>query len=226
MRKLFIPLVLLICFSGSAQTNLTGAYGYSLPVEGDAPKDEKNNGPEGSLVLVRLDGNKYRFWLDVSKGWPSYNQGVTDGTITFKNDTASFDNSYEDADYPCILKFKAKGNTININSMSTSFNCGFGNGVVADGDYARLKKQPIINNHWLKEQYFQAGSMQVTAKKAMIYQDENGTKAFAKPQYFIKGDKLLNIDEREKTVYTEYVTPSGKFVYGWLRKSDLKILGN
>ena len=76
------------------------------------PKGEENSGPSGSLVLVRMDGNKYRFWLDVIIGRPDYNRGETDGTITFVNDTASFDNTYEDAEHPCILKFKLAGNTI------------------------------------------------------------------------------------------------------------------
>jgi hypothetical protein len=224
MRHLLSFFLLLSTLTAICQVNLTGSYGYSFPAREDAPKEEKKNGPTGNLTLVKLDGNKYRFWLDVNKGWPSFNQGMTDGTIVFKNDTASFDNTFEGAEDPCLLRFKAKGNVININSMSSSFNCGFGNGVNADGDYTRLKKQPLINNTWLKEQYFQSGTMQVISKKAILYQDENGTRPYLKSQYFIKGDKLLNIDETEKTVYTEYVTPAGKFIYGWLKKTDVKIL--
>jgi hypothetical protein len=34
----------------------------------------------------------------------------------------------------------------------------------------------------------------------------------------------MNIAETEKTVYTEFITPAGKFVYGWLRKTDVKLI--
>jgi hypothetical protein len=220
----FIFVVLIFTGIAAASQPLPGSYAYSFKSQGNPPKEEKAVGPQGTLTLLKMDDKKYRFWLDVNKGWPSYNQGVTDGTLVFVNDTASFDNTYEDADHPCILKFKVKGTTISINSMSSSFNCGFGNGVVADGDYVRLKKQPVMNNSWLKEQYDQSPAMVITAKKAVLYQDENATRPFAKTQYFVKGDKLINIDEREKTVYTEFISPTGKFVYGWLKKTDVKLL--
>lgn len=223
MRKLIFIILTISSLSVYAQP-IPGSYGYSFKPQGNPPKGEQGNGPSGTLTLIKMDSKTYRFWLDVTVGWPSYNQGQTDGTLVFINDTASFDNTYEDADHPCILKFKLKGNTIHINSQSTSFNCGFGNGVNADGDYVRSKKQPVLNYGWLKEQYFQSTYFQVTAKKAILYQDENATRPFSKGQFFIKGDKLLNIDEREKTVYTEFINPAGKFVYGWLRKEDIKLL--
>ena len=228
MKKLFLLSILFtVSIVVAAQKDLSGSYGYSFP----PPVNNHNNkedvvGPNGNLVLLKMDGNKYRFWLEVTIGPPSYNRGETDGTLTFMNDTASFDNTYEDSEKPCILKFKITGTTININSMSTSFNCGFGNGVNADGDYARLAKQPVMNNAWLKEVYSQSPSIIITAKKAEIFKDENCRHSFSKSQYFVKDDSLLGIAETEKTVYTEFITPSGKFVYGWLKKTDLKVVGN
>jgi len=63
----------------------------------------------------------------------------------------------------------------------------------------------------------------IEARKAEIFQDENGLHPFAKSQYFIRGDKLLSIAETEKTVYTEFFTPAGKFIYGWVKKADIKM---
>ena len=97
----------------------------------------------------------------------------TDGTITFLSDTASFDNTFEDAEKPCILKFKLTGTTININSQSTSFNCGFGNGVNADGDYAGLKTQPVLDNKWLHKEYPSTPYASISSNKAELFQDEN-----------------------------------------------------
>jgi hypothetical protein len=34
----------------------------------------------------------------------------------------------------------------------------------------------------------------------------------------------MNIAETEKTVYTEFITTTGKFIYGWLRKTDVKLV--
>lgn len=221
MKKSIACLLLMAFYlSAPAQKDLTGAYGYSSPIQGNPGNDKDATGPEGLLVLMKMHGNTYRFWLNVTIGWPNYNVGESDGTLTIVNDTASFDNTMEDAEHPCILKFSVKGKTIHINSMSTSFNCGFGNQVHADGDYAWLQQQPALNNAWLREQYFSSPLFTVTSKKAEIFQDENCRRAFPKKQYFIQGDKVLAVAEYEKTVYVEYITPKGQFVYGWVRKTD------
>ncbi len=224
--KRFLSIAVLLLFTAAcySQANLSGAYGYSMKIEGNPGNDKDATGPKGTLVLLRMEDNKYRFWLDVTIGWPNYNVGETDGTITFVNDTASFDNTFEEATTPCILKFKLNGTTININSLSTSFNCGFGNGVNADGDYARLKTQPVLNNDWLKKEYHQSPTITITSNKAELFQDENGLRPFTKKQYFVKGDQLLSIAETEKTVYTEFISASGKFIYGWIKKTDVKMM--
>lgn len=225
MKKIFLIAGLsLVTLFVTAQTNYSGSYGYYFKPQGNTGNDKDATGPTGNLVLLKMDGNKYRFWLDVTLGWPNYNVGETDGTITFVNDTASFDNTFEDATHPCILKFKISENKININSLSTSFNCGFGNGVNADGDYEKLKSQPVLNYEWLKKQYSQTPTIIINSKKAEVFQDENCLHPFAKAQFFTKGDSLLSIAETEKTIYTEFITAAGKFMYGWLRKTDLKIV--
>jgi len=219
-----LPVICLARLVSAAPTNLSGNYGYSFKPNGDTGNDKQATGPTGNLSLLKMEGNKYRFWLDVTIGWPNYNVGETDGTLTFINDTASFDNTFEDAENPCILKFKVTGNMIHINSMSTSFNCGFGNGVNADGDYTKLTSQPVMNNDWLKKQYYQTPILLITANKAELFQDENTRRPYPVPQYFKTGDSLLSIAETEKTIYTEYFTPAGKFLYGWLRKTDVKVI--
>jgi hypothetical protein len=219
MKKLTILLAISFCYCyTSAQTNYAGTYGYQLANESH-PKD-KNAIPGGTLVLVKMEDNKYRFWLDVLNGAPGWNRGETDGTITFTGDSALFDNTFEDATNPCILKFKMGKNTININSQSTSFNCGFGNGVHADGDYPKLKVQPVTDNKWLNDQYHESPVVTITSKKALLYHDENCR--MEKEGSFVKGISLLNIQETENTFYTEYINPQGKFMYGWVKKINIK----
>ena len=168
-----------------------------------------------------MDGDLYRFWLDVTTGWPNYNVGETDGTITLVNDTASFDNTFEDAERPCILNFQLSNNVITINSQSTSFNCGFGNGVHADGEYTFDKVQPKLDNIWLQKEYYSSPTIEVIKNKAQLYSDENCL--YAKTQFFVKGNKLLSIAENQTSIYTEFITPDGKFMWGWLNKKDVKI---
>jgi hypothetical protein len=225
-RFIYSIVLLLLVTTAYTQKIFSGAYGYSFNPPENTGNDKNATGPKGSLVLLQMDGYKYRFWLDVTLGWPNYNLGETDGTILFINDTASFDNTFEDALTPCILKFKINGNTITINSLSTSFNCGFGNGVNADGDYTKLNNQPVFNNAWLKKEYHQSPAATVIAEKAEVFQDENCLHSFTPKKYFQKGDSLLSIAETEKTMYTEYIPSPGKFVYGWIKKSAIKIIAS
>ena len=225
MKRIFFTLLFyLLSIFAMAQTNLSGSYGYTFKPGGNTGNDKNATGPTGTLILLKMEGDKYRFWLDVTLGWPNYNVGETDGAVTFVNDTASFDNTFEDAEKPCILKFKITGNVVNINSLSTSFNCGFGNGVNADGDYTKLKTQPILNNAWLKKEYQQSPTIIITSNKAEVFQDENHLYPFSKKQYFVKGDQLISIAETEKMIYTEFITLPGKFIYGWIKKTDIKLL--
>ncbi|OSZ76954.1 hypothetical protein CAP36_11005 [Chitinophagaceae bacterium IBVUCB2] len=223
MKKLvFFAALFLVTVSLTAQINHSGTYAYSFKPQGDPPKTEADKGPTGKLVLLRMDGNKYRFWLDVGLGWPNYHVGETDGTIFIVNDTASFDNTFEDASHPCILKFKIESNKININSLSSSFNCGFGSGVNADGDYTKLAVQPTLNNEWLKKEYYNSPRIIITSPKAEIFQDESCLHSFTPKRFFNKGDNLINISETEKTVYTEFIPSPGKLIYGWIKKSEVK----
>ncbi|MBK7292040.1 MAG: hypothetical protein IPI78_18435 [Chitinophagaceae bacterium] len=121
MKKIFVlTTFVLLTITSFSQTDYSGLYSYSFKPKGNPPATEKARGPNGQLVLLKMEGNLYRFWLDVTIGWPNYNVGETDGTITLVNDTASFDNTFEDAERPCILKFQLSNNVITINSQSTS----------------------------------------------------------------------------------------------------------
>ena len=56
MKKIFLlPTLLAIGLILQAQTNFSGAYGYSFTPEGDPPATEKNRGPKGNLVLLKGD---------------------------------------------------------------------------------------------------------------------------------------------------------------------------
>ncbi len=220
MKKyLFVLAVLFISNSVAGQVNYSGEYGYSYKPQGKAPKEFANEGAQGNLGLLKIDENVYRFWLDINKGWPSYNMGEATGTITIKGDSAVYDNSYENAKSKCLLHFYFKKDKVVLTADAVSFDCGFGNGVYADGSYMRKKKQPVLNNAWLKKQNFDTEVYKVTAAKAIVYEDEKTTKA--KKQYFVKGDEVQNVTENDTAIYTEFIAANGKFIYGWIKKADM-----
>lgn len=223
MKSAFMTACLATLFlAAQAQNDLTGAYGFSLPAPAEAPASEKNKGFQARLILIRMEGSLYRFWLDVQNGWPGYHVGETDGTISFKNDSASFDNTFEDATHPCILGFRLQGKTIRINSHSTSFNCGFGQGVYADGDYVRLSAQPALNQEWLEKEYGNSPHMRVNVSRAELFRDETGRIPFSPRRYLAKDTRLISIAETETLIYTELIPAPGQFTWGWLRKTELR----
>ena len=225
MKKILFLLFAIICCSQlKAQTDFTGAYGYTLKLEGPQLPKDKSAIPGGQLVLQKMEGNKYRFWLDVLNGPPGYNRGETDGTIVLINDTASFDNTFEGAIVPCILKFKKTGPTINIYGFSSSYNCGFGNGVTAESDYTWLKIQPELNNAWLKKEYPESPMAVADKDKVEVFQDQGCMVSFSPKLYFTKGNTFLSIADTENAIYTEHFISSGKFIWGWMRKGDVKIV--
>lgn len=224
MKKIiFITNFLLLVDCCYSQQNYTGSYGYILEPNINLAEKEKKDVPGGKLVMIKMEGHKYRFWLDILNGPPSYNRGETDGTITFKNDTASFDNTFEDATGDCILKFKIIGKTIEISSPPSSFNCGFGNGVNANGRYTWFEKQEPLNNEWLKKQYPHAAFSKIASSGAVLYQDEDGLRPFSKKQFVAKDKLILTISETGKTVYTEMIRADGTLQYGWVRKTSIEM---
>ncbi len=222
MKKYFCLAIfnLYICLA-YGQVNYSGTYGYNISMDAAQIPKEITSVPGGVLVLLKMEDNQYRFWLDVLNGPPGFNRGETDGTITFKNDTASFDNTFEDAENPCILKFKKTGKIITINSGSTSFNCGFGNGVNADGEYIWKKKQEPLDNNWLKKQYPQAPTI-ILRQQVELFKDENATQPFSPKKYLAKGTTILNIAETDVATYTELIAADGSFKYGWIKKTGVK----
>jgi hypothetical protein len=224
MKQLILVICLAFFTSVSFSQDHSGAYGYILKLEGPQPAKAKSAIPGGTLVLQKMEGNKYRFWLDVLNGPPGYNRGETDGTIILVNDTASFDNTFEGAIVPCILKFKKTGNTINIYGFSSSYNCGFGNGVTAEADYTWLKSQPSLNNDWLRKEYPESPMATTDKDKVEVFQDENCKMSFTPKAFLSKGNNFLSIADTENSIYTEHYSSPGKFTWGWVKKSDIKIV--
>ena len=140
MKKIILLLLIIFTVNETfAQTDYSGSYSFQEKVnyqKGDKMKPGKEDqGRGGSLKLFKLDDGRYKFWLSLSKGWPSYNMGEVDGFISVVNNKATFSEKNEYSEGDCKIVFTFSNGSVKIEQMSTDSECGFGMGVYADGDY-------------------------------------------------------------------------------------------
>jgi hypothetical protein len=207
-----------------AQIDHSGSYGFQYKIQYDKSSSEKlgkdEQGRSGSLHLLKLDDGRYKFWLSASKGWPSYNLGELNGFITIKNSKAGYNEKNDYSEAACKIVFTFSANNIKIEQQSTDMDCGFGMGVYTDGDY-KSKSANKLKNTDLENMNSGFSKYNIAVAKAYLYDDKAGNTL--KNQYFIKGDKVIATDETDQFIYVEYISNSGKFIYGWLKKFEVKI---
>jgi len=125
------------CVKGSTSTPnnagkaaaIGGVYKFGEDVE---------KGPVGSVMIYPLEGNAALFFLDLSRGAPSYNSGRLEGRMTIKDNFGTYEeiNEYNN----CILKFKFASQQLEITTEDRHSNCGFGGNVNADNIYKLIDK--------------------------------------------------------------------------------------
>jgi hypothetical protein len=72
--------------------------------------------------------------------------------------------------------------------------------------------------------YYSIEKYSVSAEKLYLSAEAN-VESITK-QYFIKGNIVIAIREKDGFIYTEFITPAGKLVYGWLNKLQLTLVKN
>jgi uncharacterized protein YecT (DUF1311 family) len=81
-----------------------------------------------TISFKQISKDKIQFELFVNRGAPSFNMGMAKGEIFIKNNIAL----YEAKEYgKCKILIRFSGN--NVTLITQDSNCGFGNGVMADG---------------------------------------------------------------------------------------------
>ncbi len=228
MKKLWLFLLVINSSIVSySQPDYSGHYGFQMKVyvdkdsERKPTKAEKAQGRTGDLVLFKIDNKKYKFWLSANRGWPSYNEGDLSGTIEVINNKAIFNKKMEYADSSCHLSFVFYPTYIVVDQKSRDTECGFGMNVYTDGKYNKKNNHRLTNTE-LGEFYIEPVRYKVTAGKAFLYEDETGRTL--KKEYFIKGNIIWGMDEKNDFIYVEHINPDGKFVYGWINKSTVSIV--
>lgn len=108
---------------------INGTYGYDLGEQG-----------HGELWVRRLSLDAFQFKLSLTGPPPAHNQGLMSGVVKNFN-PAQYSATYAINEYggECEIQFEWDNTGVSIRTLKgESATCGFGNRVMADGDYKRL----------------------------------------------------------------------------------------
>ncbi|PZX61929.1 hypothetical protein [Hydrotalea sandarakina] len=102
--------------------------------------DNPEVGAVGSVIIYPNSDSTALFYMELSRGAPSYNSGELFGEIQLKDDFGIYDSRKYEPDLDCVLKFIFDLNKLVVISQNGHEDCGFGNAVVADHFYYRQNR--------------------------------------------------------------------------------------
>jgi hypothetical protein len=144
MRLIFILIIVSITSYGQTKTKefqtnkYCGTFGY---------KKSKTNASATILVYPETD-TTVLFYFDVNSGAPSYNMGSLYGRLKIVNEQGIYKSKNQD----CHWSMQILKNKLIIQTVNELYNCGFGNGVVADGTFKKTSKK--IPNYFVTGEVF------------------------------------------------------------------------
>jgi hypothetical protein len=107
-----------------------GVYSY-----GDSPE----KGPTGQITIYPESDDSILFYIDISRGAPSYNMGNLYDRVKIKSNKGIYYVKYEENDNPCSFSFIFTSDKLTIKTENDGFDCGFGGNVSVDGSYYKVK---------------------------------------------------------------------------------------
>jgi hypothetical protein len=117
--------------------NMTGTYTF-----GDLEGTEGG----GYLIIEEQEDHSLKFELNLNIGAPNYNSGTATGMLKLEENVAVFSTSEYSEEEPCAITFTFNSdNSILIKQgEGSSFSCGFGNRVFANGLFIKQKDEAIF----------------------------------------------------------------------------------
>lgn len=94
------------------------------------------DGPMGTILVYPNSDTSYLFYMDLSRGAPSYNMGARFGEVVMRGDTG-FYSVREDEFEDCTFTFLFTEKEVKVITDEAHDDCGFGYGVYADQTYPR-----------------------------------------------------------------------------------------
>jgi hypothetical protein len=96
----------------------------------------------GAILIYPETDSTVLFYIDVNRGAPSYNMGALFGRMKVINESGVFEsNIFKSSDKGCKWKILFSKKELTIMTVEEAYNCGFGNGVVADGTFKRASNK-------------------------------------------------------------------------------------
>jgi hypothetical protein len=89
----------------------------------------------GNILFYPYSDSSSIFRLDVFRGPPSYNSGALSGLVRFKGDNTYEFYEKDDSYMNCHLIMKLNADTLSIEVKDEKHECGFGYGVMPDGNF-------------------------------------------------------------------------------------------
>jgi hypothetical protein len=132
MRLIYILTIMSFVSYGQTKTRVleTKKYGGTFSYE-----KGKVNG-SGKILIYPETDTTVLFYIDVNRGAPSYNMGSLYGRLKIINGQGN----YESKDKGSRWTLQFSKNRITIGTVAESYDCGFGNGVTADGIFEQTSK--------------------------------------------------------------------------------------
>ena len=98
-----------------------------------------DHGPTGQITVYPESDHTILFFMDISRGAPSYNMGNLYGSVKIKSNKGTYYAKYEFNEKPCSFSLFFSGNKLMIETIKDCYDCGFGGNVIADGVYKKVQ---------------------------------------------------------------------------------------
>lgn len=108
----------------------------------------------GTILIYPETDSTILFFINVNRGAPSYNYGTLYARLQIKDGKGTFyTNTF--SENGCKLNFRFIKNNLIIETVDAQFDCGFGNGVFADGRFIKeSSKIPYYFEDDIEKIYF------------------------------------------------------------------------
>jgi hypothetical protein len=143
-NQIALIIILIMLFNLGCQTNKnkekSNKNQASIKYEGVYTYgDDPDNGAVGSIIIYPESEDSYLFYIELSRGAPSYNMGSLYDRITIKSNKGVYQAKNEENAIKCDFSIEFSGDKLTITTQNGAYDCGFGANVIVDGEYYKVK---------------------------------------------------------------------------------------
>lgn len=140
MKQKFLVLTAFLFLSVSAFAQMKKKEIENLKTAKYAGKYSYGNGEgygEGEVIVYPESDSVILFYIQLQAGEPSYNMGDLCGRVTLTDGKGVFERKFNYGEEDCKWSMTFTDDKLIIEIMDEQYECGFGYGVYADGEYIR-----------------------------------------------------------------------------------------